>query len=95
MTVTKIVTNSISPQERGVCGEFTITLDDALCIHRVLVVNGVKGLFITFPNTGEMKRFTKSKRYADLVHPTNNDLRQHIQSEVLNRYNEEILKISN
>lgn len=90
MVVTKIVTNSISPQERGVCGEFTITLDDSLCIHKILVVNGEKGLFITFPNTGEMKRYTKAKRYIDIVHPTNNSLRQHIQSKVLERYNSEI-----
>lgn len=90
MVVTKIVTNSISPQERGVCGEFTVTLDDSLCIHKVLVVNGEKGLFITFPNTGEMKRYAKAKRYADIVHPTNNSLRQHIQSEVLKQYNDEI-----
>jgi DNA-binding cell septation regulator SpoVG len=90
MTVTKIVTNSISPQESGVCGEFTVTLDDALCIHKILVVNGEKGLFITFPNTGEMKRFTKAKRYADIVHPTNNSLRQYIQTQVLEWYNKEI-----
>lgn len=93
MIVTKIVTNSISPQEHGVCGEFTVTLDDALCIHKVLVVNGSKGLFITFPNTGEMKRYNRAKRYADLVHPTNNTLRQHIQTEVLKYYNDEVKKL--
>ena len=93
MIVTKIVTNSISPQERGVCGEFTVTLDDALCIHKVLVVNGSKGLLITFPNTGEMKRYNRAKRYADLVHPTNNTLRQHIQTEVLKYYDDEVKKL--
>lgn len=93
MVVTNIVTNSISPQEHGVCGEFTITLDNSLCIHKVLVVNGEKGLFITFPNTGEMKRYSKAKRYVDIVHPTNNSLRQHIQAQVLKKYNEEIANL--
>lgn len=93
MQITKIVTNNISPKESGVCGEFSITLDDSLCIHKILVVSGEKGLFVTFPNTGEMRRFSKAKRYMDIVHPTNNSLRQYIQKEVLIKYNEELEKL--
>lgn len=93
MQITKIVTNNISPKESGVCGEFSVTLDDSLCIHKILVVSGEKGLFITFPNTGEMRRFSKAKRYIDIVHPTNNSLRQYIQKEVLIKYNEELEKL--
>lgn len=90
MVVTKVVTNSISPQDCGICGEFTVTLDDSLCIHKVLVANGEKGLFIIFPNTGEMKRYSRAKRYVDIVHPTNNSLRQHIKDEVLKQYQSEL-----
>lgn len=93
MQITKIVTNNISQKESGVCGEFSVTLDDSLCIHKILVVSGEKGLFITFPNTGEMRRFSKAKRYMDIVHPTNNSLRQYIQKEVLIKYNEELEKL--
>lgn len=93
MQITKIATNNISPKESGVCGEFSVTLDDSLCIHKILVVSGEKGLFITFPNTGEMRRFSKAKRYMDIVHPTNNSLRQYIQKEVLIKYNEELEKL--
>ena len=93
MQITKIVTNNISPKESGVCGEFSITLDDSLCIHKILVVSGEKGLFVTFPNTGEMRRFSKAKRYMDIVHPTNNSLRQYIQKEVIIKYNEELEKL--
>lgn len=93
MQITKIVTNNISPKESGVCGEFSVTLDDSLCIHKILVVSGEKGFFITFPNTGEMRRFSKAKRYMDIVHPTNNSLRQYIQKEVLIKYNEELEKL--
>ena len=93
MQITKIVTNNISPKESGVCGEFSVTLDASLCIHKILVVSGEKGLFITFPNTGEMRRFSKAKRYMDIVHPTNNSLRQYIQKEVLIKYNEELEKL--
>lgn len=94
MKVTRVVPNSVTPQERGICGEFTVTLDDLLCIHRILVVNGEKGLFITFPNVGDTRRGKQPKRYVDVVHPVDNSLRQHIQAEVLSRYEEEVSKIS-
>lgn len=90
MRVTKIVTNSVAPQARGVCGEFTVTLDDSLCIHHIRVVSGEKGMFITFPNSGEAQCSRGPKRYMDVVHPTNNTLRQHIQDEVLSRYRDEV-----
>lgn len=93
MNVTKVVANNVTPKDRGVCGEFTITLDDALCIHRILVVNGEKGLFVTFPNSGVVRSGSQQKRYVDIVHPTDNILRQHIQDEVLKRYDEEVGKI--
>lgn len=93
MKVTKIVTNNLTPRDEGVCGEFSIILDNSLCIHKILVVKGKKGLFITFPNTGEMKRFESAKRYVDIVHPISNSLRQYIQSEVLSYYESEIEKL--
>lgn len=93
MIVTAIKTNNISPKDVGICGEFTITLDDAICIHKIYVVRGDKGLFITFPNTGEMKMYKRSKRYFDIVHPTNKTIRDLIETEVLAKYNEEVSKL--
>ena len=86
MNVTNIRVDSISPKDKGICGEFTITLDDLLCIHRVYVINGKKGLFIAFPNTGEMKLYKNNKRYIDIVHPTNRDFRIYIENLVLEKY---------
>lgn len=94
MTVTKVVANSILPQDRGICGEFTVTLDDALRIHKILVVNGEKGLFVTYPNMRGLKSSQKPKRYVDVVHPITETLRQHIQQEVLKRYEEETAQFS-
>lgn len=88
MKVTRVTPVSITPRERGVCGVFTIVLDGVLCIHRVLVINGVKGLFVSFPSTRVDD--DDSKRYLDLVHPLNNTLRDHINSEVLALYRDEL-----
>ena len=92
MVVTRVTTNSITPQESGVCGEFTIVLDNSLCIHKVKVINGEKGYFISFPNIGGAKNMPDGKRFFDVVHPTNNELRQDIQSKVLEQYFNEVDK---
>ena len=88
MKVTRVTPVSITPRASGICGVFTIVLDDVLCIHRVLVINGVKGLFVSFPNTRVDN--AEGKRYLDLVHPLNNTLRGHINSEVLALYKDEL-----
>lgn len=90
MMVTRVVTNYICPKDYGVCGEFSIVLDDELCIHKVKVISGAKGLFIAFPNSGTVKENGTSRRYDDIVHPTNNFLRQAISDEVLKTYYEEV-----
>ena len=92
MEITKITANSITPKLNGVCGEFSVVFDDALCVHKILVVNGEKGLFVAFPNGGRIKQGSMDgrKHYLDLVHPTNNELRQHIQSKILDFYNNEV-----
>ena len=86
MKITSIRADSISPKSKGICGEFTITLDELLCIHRVYVINGKKGLFIAFPNVEEIKFHNDKKRYIDLVHPTNQEFRKYIESLVIEKY---------
>lgn len=87
MLITNIRVDSITPKSKGICGEFTITLDDLICIHRIYVINGKKGLFIAFPNTGEMKVYKNNKRYIDIVHPTNAEFRSYIEKKILEKYN--------
>ena len=93
MIVTRVKTDNLTPQDKGICGEFTVYLDDILCIHKVFVINGEKGLFISFPNTGKMSRYANSKRFHDIVHPTKTSLRLHIQDKVLEHYNDEVSKL--
>ena len=90
MTVTRVVTNFVKPREQGVCGEFSIILDDSLCIHKIRVIAGQKGLFIAFPNSGSSNDEAGARRYDDIVHPTNNFLRQAIADEVLKQYRQEL-----
>lgn len=92
MQITRVVTDSVKPRDSGICGEFSIYLDNEICIHKMKVINGEKGLFVAFPNTGEASTGTNGKRFFDVVHPINNSLRQIIQDKVLEKYHEELQK---
>ena len=86
MIVTDVRINKYSPKENGVCAECTVTLNDELCIHKVLVVSGKRGEFIAFPNSGSAEMCGNQKKYKDIVHPISTILTEHIKSEVLTAY---------
>lgn len=87
MEITRIKIDAFNPKESGVCASFTLTFNNLLCVHKVNVIQGAKGLFISFPNSGIPKESEEGKRYVDLVHPTNQEFRQIIEDKVLDAYN--------
>lgn len=91
MQITRIVVDNVEPKELGVCGEFSIYLDNEICIHKMRVINGEKGLFVAFPSTGAVES-ENGRRFIDVVHPTKNSLREEIQAKVLERYEKEIME---
>ena len=86
MVVTDVKIDKYTPKEAGTCAECTVVLDDALCIHKVLVISGKKGEFIAFPNTGNIKVYKNRKRYIDIVHPINSDFRAELEGAVIKAY---------
>lgn len=90
MQITKIEVLKLSPKDSGICAEVMVVFDDALCVNNIHVINGKKGLFISFPNTGQMRLYKGNKRYKDLVHPTSKSFRQEIESQVLSVYQEKL-----
>lgn len=95
MQITRIRTDRIMPDEKR-CGEFTVYFDDILAIHKIYVIKGEKGLFIAFPNTGEMKLYKNQqdkKRYDDIAHPTQQSFRKSIEDMIIKQYNDELVKM--
>ena len=88
MKVTDVKIDKYEPKDTGICADCTITLDNCLRIHHIHVINGAKGMFVAFPNTGDMKKFANSKLFVDIVHPVNSSLRAHIEEHVLRAYND-------
>ena len=87
MKITAIQTRYIAPKPEGVCGEFTITFDNALRVHKVMVISGKKGLFVAYPSSGIKNRPDGRKQYVDLVCPTSEEFRLYVQKELLGLYN--------
>lgn len=91
MKVTRVKINDYTPNDYGTCASVTVYLDNSLVIHQLRVINGKGGLFVAFPNTGDMKLYgdknggTK-KRYNDIVHPCTEELRKEIVNKVLEKY---------
>lgn len=86
MVITGVKIDKYHPKDVGTCAECSVTLDNSLVIHKILVVSGKKGTFVAFPNTGEMKIYKNRKRYMDIVHPINKTLTESITEQVLNAY---------
>lgn len=90
LKITNIKFNVIEPKDYGICAEVTVTLDDLLCIHDIHVINGEKGLFVSFPNTGSMRKYGNKKRYKDIVHPTTQEFRLQMVEDILKAYDERL-----
>lgn len=90
--VTKVVIESFTPQSSGTCAEVSVIINDVLAIHKVSVVLGERGLFVTMPNTGQTRMSKEGKRYTDLVHPLSKDFSTKISEAVLSAYNERLNK---
>lgn len=59
-----------------------IVLDEALCIKDIKIIDGEKGLFISFP----YKKRIFDGKIVDVVHPLNTEFRQKIQKAILEEY---------
>lgn len=59
----------------------SITIEDAVAIHDIKVIEGSKGLFIAMPS-----RKGADGGYYDIVHPTDADTRELIREAVMNVY---------
>lgn len=92
MEITKIIFNSLSPRTNGVCAELTLVLDDAIMIHRVTIIAGKNGLFISMPSFERDFKDGKYK-YLDIVHPVRKEVSDYMTDRVLSEYRKKIGEI--
>jgi len=61
----------------------SLTLDDALAVHDIKIIEGQEKLFVAFPS-----RKTPDDQYKDIVHPINAEARNQLETAILAKYNE-------
>ena len=61
----------------------SITIDEEFVVPDIKVIEGEKGLFIAMPS-----RKATDGEYRDIAHPINSVTRDHIQSVILEKYDE-------
>ena len=63
----------------------SITFDDSFVVHDLRVIDGNKGMFVAMPS----KRLPNGD-HKDIAHPINTEIRERIQSAVLDVYSREL-----
>ena len=78
----KISKTNVSDKVKAVAD---VTLEDAITIHQVKLVENDKGRFILFPRR-EWQDKNGKFQHSDIVHPINADVRSNIFKAVENAY---------
>jgi len=85
MKITDIRVRRIN-QESRMKAIVSITLDDALAVHDIKIIEGQEKLFVAFPS-----RKTPDDQFKDIVHPINAEARTYLETTILAKY-DEVLK---
>lgn len=68
----------------------SIVIDDCFIVRDLKIISGENKLFVAMPS-----KKMKDGSYRDLVHPLNNDMRQHIEISVLEAYEKRVSNSQN
>ena len=84
MKVTKVSVQKEEKENSRVKGYAIIELDGVLKINGIRIIEGNSRMFAAMPN-----RKISDDKYIDYVYPVNKELREEIESALLEEYNKE------
>lgn len=84
MKVTKVSVQKEEKENSRVKGYAIIELDGVLKINGIRIIEGNSRMFAAMPN-----RKISDDKYIDYVYPVNKELREEIESAILEEYNKE------
>ena len=82
MEITSVIIKGIN-KESTIKALATVTIDDAIAIHNIKIIEGKNGLFIAMPSR------KSDKGFIDFVHPINTETRNVLQNAILAEYTKE------
>ena len=84
MQITDIKVRKIT-KEGKIKSVVSVTFDEIFVVHDIKVIEGEKGLFIAMPS-----RRSGDGEYRDIAHPINSEMRDKLQKEILEKYEEAV-----
>lgn len=81
MTISDVRIRKLN-QEGRLRAVVSITIDDAVAIHDIRLVQGDERLFVAMPS-----RRDDAGRYRDIVHPIHPEIRAEIENRIIDAYN--------
>ena len=84
MNITDVRVRKITNEGKMKC-IVSITFDNLFVVHDIKVIEGEKGLFIAMPS-----RRSGDGEYRDIAHPINSEMRDKLQKEILEKYEEAV-----
>ncbi len=81
MDITRINIHKVEKSESRLKAVASITIQDAIAIHGIKIIDGEKGLFIAMP-----ARKTQSNEYKDIVHPITAEAREQLERSIIEEY---------
>jgi len=87
MQITDIKVRKINAEGR-MKAVVSVTFDDAFVVHDIKVIEGQEKLFIAMPS-----RKTPDGEFKDIAHPINAEMREMLQSKILEKYEESLNEI--
>lgn len=88
MDITDIRIRQID-QEGKMRAVVSITFDNCFVVHDIKIIEGSDKLFIAMPS-----RKTPDNEFKDIAHPINTDMRELLQTSILEKYNSAVIQES-
>ena len=82
MEITDIKIRKINAEGR-MKAVVSVTFDNEFVVHDIKVIEGTDKLFVAMPS-----RKTPEGDYRDIAHPINGLMRERVQNDIINVYNE-------
>ncbi len=81
MEITQVRIRKYEREGNKMRGIATVTVDNAIAIHDIRIIEGDNGLFIAMPS-----RKTPTGDYRDIAHPVNQEVRTMFEKAIFDAY---------
>ncbi len=81
MDITRINIHEVEKKDAKLKAVASVTIQDAIAIHGIKIIDSEKGLFISMP-----ARKNSNNEYKDIVHPINAEAREHLERSIIEEY---------